>query len=104
MAITMTPTAAAVIGSVPVDKSGVGSAILNTMRQVGGALGIAVMGAIVGHVVGQPRTPGEAATKFVDGFQTTLMVGGLIALAGAVVAVSTVRKVRHAPVAAVEAA
>jgi EmrB/QacA subfamily drug resistance transporter len=104
MAMTMTPTAAAVIGSVQVDKSGVGSAILNSMRQVGGALGIAVMGAIMAHVIGEPRTPPEAAAKFIDGFQTTLMVGGLIALAGAVVAVSTVRKVRHAPIPAVEAA
>ena len=35
------------MGSVPVDKAGVGSAVLNSVRQVGGALGIAVMGAIV---------------------------------------------------------
>ena len=30
-----------------VDKAGVGSAVLNSMRQVGGSLGIAMMGAIV---------------------------------------------------------
>src|SRR5215211_7609168 len=47
MALTMTPTTAAVMGSVPVDKAGVGSAVLNSMRQVGGSLGIAIMGAIV---------------------------------------------------------
>ncbi|MGH3002442.1 MAG: MFS transporter, partial [Gaiellaceae bacterium] len=41
MALTMTPTTAAAMSSVPVDKAGVGSAVLNSMRQVGGSLGIA---------------------------------------------------------------
>ena len=35
--------------AVPVAKAGVGSAVLNAMRQVGGSLGIALMGAIVAH-------------------------------------------------------
>jgi EmrB/QacA subfamily drug resistance transporter len=101
MGFAMTPTAAAVLGSVPVEKSGVGSAILNSMRQVGGALGIALMGAIMAAEIGDRRTP-EA---FVDAFSTTLVVSGLIALAGAVVAATFVRKVRHAPpVAVAEAA
>ena len=43
MSLTMTPATAAAIGSVPVAKAGVGSGVLNTFRQVGGALGIAVM-------------------------------------------------------------
>ena len=47
MAITMTPTTSVAMGSVPVDKAGVGSAVLNSMRQVGGSLGIAILGAIV---------------------------------------------------------
>ena len=46
MALTMTPTTAAAMGSVPVAKAGVGSAVINSMRQVGGSLGIAVMGAV----------------------------------------------------------
>ena len=45
--MSMTPMTAAAMGAVPVDKAGVGSGVLNTMRQVGGALGIAIMGAIV---------------------------------------------------------
>ena len=57
MAIVMTPTTAAAMGSVPVDKAGVGSAVLNSMRQVGGALGIAVMGAIIAaSATGVPGT------------------------------------------------
>jgi len=95
MALTMTPTTAAVMGSVPVDKAGVGSAVLNSMRQVGGSLGIAIMGAIVASSLKtEPTNPGAAA-QFVTGFQHALLVAAAIALAGAIIAVTTVRKVRH---------
>src|SRR3954465_5854214 len=50
MALAMTPTTAAAMSAVSVDKAGVGSAVLNSMRQVGGSLGIAIMGAVVAHV------------------------------------------------------
>jgi hypothetical protein len=87
MALTMTPSAAAATRSVPVDKAGVGSAVLNASRQVGGSLGIAIMGAIVAASVGAVRTP-EA---FVDGFEHALLVEAAIAAAGAVVAFTLVR-------------
>ena len=61
MSLAMTPTTAAAMGSVPVDKAGVGSAVLNSMRQVGGSLGIALMGAIVAASMSvNPRTPRTA--------------------------------------------
>jgi EmrB/QacA subfamily drug resistance transporter len=91
MSMAMTPTAAAVLRAVPTAKAGVGSATLNSMRQVGGALGIALMGAIMGHVVGDERTP----LAFVHGLSTTLRVSGLIALAGALVAAALVRHEPH---------
>jgi EmrB/QacA subfamily drug resistance transporter len=104
MGFVMTPTTAAVMGSVSVDKAGVGSAVLNSMRQVGGSLGIAVMGAIVAsQVKALPGTP-AAAAGFVTGFQHALVVASLIALAGAFLSVATVRKYRHAEAAVPEAA
>jgi EmrB/QacA subfamily drug resistance transporter len=104
MALVMTPTTAAAMGSVPVDKAGVGSAVLNSGRQVGGALGIAVMGAIVAEAVtAAPGTP-ESVTQFVTGYQHALTVAALIALAGAVLSVATVRKYRHETEPAFEAA
>ncbi len=87
MALTMTPSAAAAVRSVPVDKSGVGSAVLNAFRQVGGSVGIALMGAIVANQVAGRRTP-EA---FMDGFSLALLVAGGIAFAGAIVAAALVR-------------
>ena len=88
MALTMTPSAAAAVRAVPVDKSGVGSAVLNAFRQVGGSLGIAVMGAIMAQAAGERRTP-EA---FIDGFSTALVVAAAIAFAGALVAAAMVRR------------
>jgi EmrB/QacA subfamily drug resistance transporter len=97
MAIVMTPITAAAMGSVPVDKAGVGSAVLNSGRQVGGSLGIAVMGAIVAaSATGAPGTP-AALEGFVTGYQHALQVAAAIALAGAVLSVATIRKYRHEP-------
>src|SRR5437763_7857601 len=68
MALTMTPTTAAAMGSVPVAKAGVGSAVINSMRQVGGSLGIAVMGALVATRVSVPQTNPLWAGEFVVGY------------------------------------
>ncbi len=94
MALTMTPTTAAAMGSVPTDKAGVGSAVLNAFRQVGGSLGIAVMGAIVATQV--HTSPGNPAftDQFVSGYHHALYVAAGIALVGASIAVALVRKVR----------
>ncbi len=88
MAITMTPTAAAATRAVPVEKSGVGSAVLNAMRQVGGSVGIALMGAIVAaEASGRPGLEG-----FMAGFERALLVAAVIAFAGAIVAFVLVRQ------------
>ncbi|MDQ3379778.1 MAG: MFS transporter [Actinomycetota bacterium] len=87
MALTMTPSAAAATRSVSVDKAGVGAAVLNASRQVGGSLGIALIGAIMAIEAGGERTP----ETFVDGLQTALLVASGIAALGAVVAFTTVR-------------
>jgi EmrB/QacA subfamily drug resistance transporter len=100
MALTMTPATAAAMGAVPVDKAGVGSAVLNSSRQVGGSLGIAVMGALVASQI-TTDTPGPLyAEQFVDGYHLALYVASGIALIGAAVAVLTVRKYRHEPLGA----
>jgi EmrB/QacA subfamily drug resistance transporter len=87
MSLTMTPSAAAATRAVPVEKAGVGSAVLNAFRQVGGSVGIALMGAIVAAQAGRERT----VEAFMDGFETSLIVAALIALAGAAVAAVLVR-------------
>ena len=97
MAITMAPTTAAAMGSVPVDKAGVGSAVINSMRQVGGSLGIAIMGTLVATRVNVGPANPAYAVQFVDGYHRALQVGAAILLAGAgaVVAVAAVRRPRR---------
>jgi hypothetical protein len=102
MAITMAPTTAAAMSSVPVDKAGVGSAVINSMRQVGGSLGIAIMGALVATSVSVAPLDPRYAEQFVPGYHRALEVGAAILLAGAVIAVTTVGKTRPAEQPAVE--
>jgi EmrB/QacA subfamily drug resistance transporter len=46
MSIAMAPATESIMGSLPKEKAGVGSAMNDTTRQVGGALGVAVLGSI----------------------------------------------------------
>ena len=96
MSAAMAPVTAAAMGSVRPDKAGVGSAVLNSMRQVGGSLGIAIMGAIVAAGVSSSLKSGHPQpVAFVNGFHHALEVATVIALVGAVIALSTLRKVHH---------
>jgi EmrB/QacA subfamily drug resistance transporter len=54
------PATGAVMASLPVARAGVGSAVNDTAREVGGALGIAVMGSLL--AAGYRSGVGEAAT------------------------------------------
>jgi EmrB/QacA subfamily drug resistance transporter len=92
MAMTMAPMTSAAMASVPVDKAGVGSGVLNSFRQVGGSLGIALMGAILASYlhpgIREPRL--QQAQDFVDGLHAALVTSAVITFAAAVVAVLTV--------------
>jgi EmrB/QacA subfamily drug resistance transporter len=105
MSFVMTPMSAAAMGAAPVDKAGVASGVLNTFRQVGVALGIAIMGAIVAdraavsvhHGASQPQA-------FVDGLTFGMRVSAAICLGAAIAAGVLVRRYRHVePGQAVEA-
>src|SRR3954454_23733397 len=96
MALSMTPTTAAAMSAVSVDKAGVGSAVLNSMRQVGGSLGIAIMGAVVAHVSAGALSNGASRPEaYVDGFHRALELAAGFAFTGAIVAAATLRKIEH---------
>jgi EmrB/QacA subfamily drug resistance transporter len=104
MALTMSPTTAAAMASVRRDKAGVGSAVLNSMRQVGGSLGIAIMGAIVASGVSSGLAAGQSEPlAFTDGIHHGLELASVIALLGGAIAVATVSKPHHAESAAAPA-
>ncbi len=97
MPLITTPMTAAVLSAVAVDKSGVGSAVLTTARQLGIALGIAVMGAIIASQTGEIAVGSGSPQAFVDGFTTALAVGAGVSFAGALVAVTTIRRIERPP-------
>ena len=47
MALTMSPMTTQLMSAVPRDRAGIGSAMNDTTRELGGALGVAVLGSIV---------------------------------------------------------
>jgi AcrR family transcriptional regulator len=46
MAIAMAPATDSIMGSLPPEKAGIGSAVNDTTREIGGALGVAILGSI----------------------------------------------------------
>ncbi|RIK39913.1 MAG: MFS transporter [Chloroflexi bacterium] len=47
MGLAMSPATNSIMGSIPVSKAGIGSAMNDTNRQLGGALGVAILGTIM---------------------------------------------------------
>jgi MFS family permease len=52
MGLVMAPASDAIMSTVPADQAGAGSAVNDTVREVGGALGIAVVGSVVAAIYG----------------------------------------------------
>jgi EmrB/QacA subfamily drug resistance transporter len=96
MSFVMTPMSAAAMGAAPVEKAGVASGVLNTFRQVGVALGIAVMGAILANrEAAAARGGADKAHAFVHGLTFGMRVSAFICLGAAAAAALLVRRYRH---------
>jgi Na+/melibiose symporter-like transporter len=89
MAHVMPPVTVAVMQALPREKAGSGSAINNTFRQVGGALGIAVLGSVLstvyrgdieGHLGMVPAAARDAAGESIE---ATLGIAEKLGPAGA---------------------
>jgi EmrB/QacA subfamily drug resistance transporter len=85
MACTTAPATSAIVTSVPLSKAGVGSAVNDTTREVGGALGIAVLGSLVAsgyrsamasHVAGLPAGSAAIAKDSIGGAFNVAKVAG----------------------------
>src|SRR5262249_14507489 len=97
MAFVMTPMSAAVMGSAPIDKAGVASGVLNTFRQVGVALGIAITGAIVtNREAAAQHARADHAHACVHGPTVAMPESALFCSGAALAAALLVRKIRHA--------
>jgi EmrB/QacA subfamily drug resistance transporter len=84
MAFTMAPSTAAIMSSMPLRKAGVGSAVNDTTRELGGALGVAVLGSLVASRYTSHLKP--ALTHLPAALRTASLgsVGGAVGVAGQV--------------------
>jgi EmrB/QacA subfamily drug resistance transporter len=89
MGITITPAMDAVLGELPPERAGSGSALTMALRQVGGALGVAVLGSVANagytsrlDVAGLPPQLAHAAAESVAAATAVAQRIGSPALAG----------------------
>ena len=79
----MAPSTDSVMGSLPLGKAGVGSAVNDTTRQVGGALGVAIIGSVLASVYGSKvsdfLTSQGAPTQAIDAAKGSLGGANLVA-------------------------
>ena len=78
MGFIMSPMSTAAMNAVDRTKAGVAGGILSMSRMIGGTLGIAVLGALIGN----PADPAGYVASLGDG----LLVGSVVAAVGALVA------------------
>src|SRR6202034_4360852 len=52
LAFTTSPATDAIMGTLPPDKAGAGSAVNDTTREVGGTLGVAIVGSVLNSAYG----------------------------------------------------
>jgi sugar phosphate permease len=73
--LVMPPVMALLLNAVPNSRAGVASGVFNTSRQIGGALAVAVFGALL-----------TAPAGFLHGLRTSLLLASAVALAAAAAA------------------
>jgi EmrB/QacA subfamily drug resistance transporter len=88
MGLTMAPATDSVMGSLPLAKAGVGSAVNDTTRQVGGAMGVAVLGSVLASVYG------TKVANWFSGKPAQLQSGKVVAKSGLGNALAVASKVQ----------
>ena len=81
MALVFAPAANAVLGAVRPSEAGQASGATNTIREIGGVLGVAVLASVFTHVGGM-----ASPADYVDGLVPAVWVGAAVLAAGALVA------------------
>ncbi|MFI5493932.1 MFS transporter [Actinoplanes sp. NPDC051859] len=87
MGLTFAPISTMALGSVPADQSGVASGANNTMRELGVAVGVAVLASVFSENGGY-----TSPQSFVDGLVPAAIVGAAIVAVGTLVALRLPRR------------
>jgi EmrB/QacA subfamily drug resistance transporter len=94
MALVFAPAANAVLGAVRPSEAGQASGATNTIREIGGVLGVAVLASVFTHVGGM-----ASPADYVDGLVPAVWVGAAVLAAGALVALLVPGKTERSGVA-----
>jgi MFS family permease len=97
LGLSISPATAAGVASMPGTQAGVASAVISTSRQVGGALGVAVLGAVAAAHYGR-ATPHADPVAFLSGVHAAYLLAGAALAVGAVTAALFLRPRRAARV------
>lgn len=90
-----TPLTSAILGVMPEDRAGIGSAVVAVAREVSGVLGIAVIGAILAaRQAGALADGSSPQDAFLDGHVTGLIGATVLVLLGAAVSAWTLPRSR----------
>jgi len=93
------PLTNSVLHSMPPERSGIASALLNASRELAGLLGITVIGAVLRSRQGSALHQGAApARAFIDGYHDGLLVTVVLLAVGAVVGYVSLRGPVRGPV------
>ena len=98
------PTTVVAVSGAARDETGLASAVLNVSQQLGGSIGLAVLGTIAVNVTksdlaGVPPSHQLLERAVTNGFTTAFEIGVFVALAGFVLALLVIRVRRPQPVA-----
>jgi EmrB/QacA subfamily drug resistance transporter len=78
MALVISPTTTSIMSAVPLRKAGVGSAMNDTTRELGGSLGVAVLGSIVASRYTSQLAPVLASVPGLDGTRAAKSVAAAV--------------------------
>jgi len=84
MAQTMAPATDAVMAAVPEEQAGVGSALNDTVRQVGGALGVGIFGSILSSIYSSEMTSAVAGLSTQAAEAASNQVGAALQIASSI--------------------
>jgi hypothetical protein len=82
--------------SMPAERSGMASALLNASREVAGLLGITIIGAVLRSRESSALHHGAShAAAFLDGYHTGLLLTVALVAVGAIVSYAALRRPPH---------